>query len=257
MRALRPAYERALDLATRGRGFLRVVNGRERFYVRPSARGWFPETYEPGVSDYLRERVRPGAVALNVGAHVGLYTLCLAEWAGEAGRVVAFEPNPATRAVLEDHVRRNRLAGRVRVEPFAVGGAPGRATFSAAPLSGTSRLGAANPDAPEAHVPLAVEVTTLDAYCAARALRPDWIVMDIEGLEVAALEGGRRVVGEGAAGPALVVELHPHLWAASDTSRAAFERLLDRTRRRVVPLTGQRDPLAEPGVVALESLPGT
>lgn len=252
VRALRPAYERVLDLVTLGRGFVRVVNGRERLFVSPSARGWFPPSYEPGVCDYLRSRVRPGDVCLNVGAHVGLYALCLAEWSKPGGRVVAFEPNPPTRRVLADHVRRNGIRDRVTVEPLAVGGAVGRATFQAAPLAGTSRIGTANPEAHAPHERLDVEVTTLDVYCDARGIRPDWIVMDIEGFEVQALQGARATLAAGAGRTGLVVELHPHLWELSGTSRAGMEAVLADLRRVVRPLSGQRDPLAEPGVVALE-----
>lgn len=252
VRVLRPAYERVLDLLTLGRGFVRVVNGRERLFVSPSARAWFPSTYEPGVFDYLRSRVHPGDVCFNVGAHVGLYALCLAEWSKPGGRVVAFEPNPPTRRVLSDHVRRNRLQDRVTVEPLAVGGAVGRTTFVAAPLAGTSRIGTPNPEAQSPHERLDVEVTTLDVYCAGRGIRPGWIVMDIEGFEVEALQGARATLAAGADRIGIVVEMHPHLWELSGTSRAGMEAVLTELRLVARPLSGQRDPLAEPGVAALE-----
>jgi len=252
VRLLRPAYERALDVATLGRGYLRVVNGRERCYVRPSARGLFPEVYEPEACDYLRSRVRPGSVCLNVGAHVGIYALCLAEWSKPDGMVAAFEPNPATRAVLADHVRRNGLGGRVVVEALAVGGRIGTADLAAAPLSGTARLGVPNPESDLVHERVPVEVCTLDAYCGARALEPDWIVMDIEGCEVEALAGARGVLASGRGRLGLVVELHPHLWCLAGTGRGELERLLGEAGLEARALTGQRDPLQEPGVVALE-----
>jgi FkbM family methyltransferase len=220
--------------------------------VSPSARGWFPPSYEPGVCDYLRSRVRPGDVCFNVGAHVGVYALCLAEWSRSGGRVVAFEPNPPTRRVLADHVRRNGLRDRVTVESLAVGGAVGRATFVAVPLAGTSRIGTANPEAHLSHERFDVEVTTLDVYCEGRRLRPDWIVMDIEGFEVEALRGARATLAAGAGRIGVVVEMHPHLWELSGTSRAGMEAVLTELRLVARPLSGQRDPLAESGVVALE-----
>jgi FkbM family methyltransferase len=256
IRALRPAYERLLDLVTSGRGFLRVVNGRERFYIHPKARGLFPEVYEPAVCAYLRERVGRGALALNVGAHVGVYTLCLAEWSGPQGRVIAFEPNPASRGVLQDHVRRNGLGERVVVEPLAIGRAVGRMTFHAAGLEGTSRLGQPSPEREVRHRRVEVDVTTIDAYCGGRRLAPDWIVMDVEGYEVAALEGARETIAARGRALGLVVEMHPHLWELSGASRLQAERLVRDLGLRVRGLTGQDDPLGSPGVVALEPIGG-
>jgi hypothetical protein len=46
--------------------------------------------------------------------------------------------------------------------------------------------------------------------------------------------------------------MHPHLWGLSGTSRAGMEAVLADLHRVVRSLSGQRDPLAEPGVVALE-----
>ena len=109
IRFLRPMYERGLDLMTGGRGYVRPLNDRERFYISPRHRSHFPESYDAPVMDYLRDRVRPGQVALNVGANVRVYSLCLAEWLGPGGRIFAFEPNPAIRAILADTARRNGL----------------------------------------------------------------------------------------------------------------------------------------------------
>jgi hypothetical protein len=59
-----------------------------------------------------------------------------------------------------------------------------------------------------------------------------------------------------ARGPALgiVVEMHPSLWAASDTSRDKVAAQIAALGRRAVPLTGQVDPLGEYGHVVLEPI---
>src|SRR3954466_12382197 len=97
IRALRPLYEGALDLATGGRGFQRTVNGTESFYIDPRHPGIFPETWEPPVYEFLHNSVKPGSICFGIGAHVGSYALSLARWTGPAGKVFAFEPNPDTR----------------------------------------------------------------------------------------------------------------------------------------------------------------
>ena len=67
-------------------------------YARQIRRGSF-STDEP---EYARlgEWVRPGDWALDVGANVGHYAKRLSELVGPKGRVVAFEPTPATFAML-------------------------------------------------------------------------------------------------------------------------------------------------------------
>src|SRR5260370_39088802 len=74
---LRPAYDSLLNFCYGRRGLMRVLNGREPIRVRPAHR-YAAEHYEPAVFDYLRAKVQPGAVVLDVGAHVGLFTVLLA-----------------------------------------------------------------------------------------------------------------------------------------------------------------------------------
>ena len=67
-------------------------------YARQIRRGSFA-TDEPEYAR-LAEWVRPGDWVLDVGANVGHYAKRLSELVGPKGRVVAFEPTPATFAML-------------------------------------------------------------------------------------------------------------------------------------------------------------
>jgi FkbM family methyltransferase len=252
VRALRPLYESALDLATWGRGFQRTVNGCETLSIDPRHRGLFPETYEPETYAYLRNMVKPGSVCLDIGAHVGIYALSLARWSGPNGRVFAFEPSPETRAVLESNVRRNGFGDRITVVPKGVSDAQAEATFFAADLAGFSRLGRPNPERPEPHTSFSVPLTTLDQFCAAQKIQPDWMLIDIEGYEVAAMRGGRRTIEAGRGRMGIVVEMHPFLWASAGTSRQQFAVLLDELGLAPKALSGQRDLWAENGQILIE-----
>lgn len=251
VRWLRPSYERLLDVWSGRRGFLVTLNGRETFFVDPAHRSHYGASYEPEVCSYLRSRVRPGATVLNVGGHVGVYAACFAQWSAPAGRVFSFEPNPETRRILEALVARNDLVARVEVVPCAVGGSVGEATFFASGTSGTNRLAAPNPEA-GAHESVTVPVTTIDAFCAERGVSPDWITLDIEGFEVAALEGARRTLEAGRGRLSFVVEMHPFLWASAGTTRERFEALLAELGLAAVSIDGHADPFAQNGVAALE-----
>lgn len=249
IRALRPLYERLLDLTTGGRGFRRRVNNDLQFWVDPRYRGYFPEVYEPPVYAFLRANVKPADVSLNVGAHMGIFAMTLAASSAPGGVVYAFEPNPDTRVALESHIRRNGFEDAIRVISMAVSDRSGASSFFAADSHGFSRLGAPNPDRDETHQEVAVAVTTIDEFCAARSIEPTWIVMDIEGYEIAALRGATQTILAGSV--ELIIEMHPPLWEVSGSSREEMETLLHELDLHPVPLMGQLDPLGEYGVVRL------
>lgn len=154
--------------ASRGK-VLRILNG----------------TYEREQTRLFEQHVRSGATVLDVGAHVGYYTLISAVLAGPSGRVHAFEPNPRNAEFLRRHVRINRL-DNVRVEQAAVSDGAGTARFDFGTGSGTGHLADAG----------ALEVRTLrlDDYCAEHGLAPAVIKIDVEGAEVSVLQGARETL---------------------------------------------------------------
>ena len=75
-------------------------------------------TYEPHVTDRLRQCLEPGGVFVDIGANVGFYTLLAARRVGNTGRVIAFEPNSTSLKVLL--LNTLRAGDTIRVYPFAV-----------------------------------------------------------------------------------------------------------------------------------------
>ena len=249
-KGLRPAYEAILTLLSAGRGIPWEING-EPFRIDPRQRHRMARIYDAPVADFLRARVRPGQLCVDVGANVGVYVLQLARWCAP-GRVVAFEPNPEARSVLGRHLRMNGLADRVEVIPAAAGAAAGKAPFFAAGEDGMGRPGSPNPRLEGRTRELRVPVMRLDDRFPPVGPQPDWIVMDVEGHELEALEGARALVER--RGPALgiVVEMHPSEWGAGGALKA--RALLDSLGLGAVGLTGQADPLAEHGIAHLRSV---
>jgi FkbM family methyltransferase len=253
VRLLRPAYESLLD---RRGGFRRTVNGAETFYIDPRHRGLFPESYEPATYEFLRQSIGKASICLDIGAHVGIYALSLARWVGDEGHVYAFEPSPATRGVLEGNIKRNSFEKRITVVPKGVSDHVTEATFFAADLAGFSRLGKPNPERPENHRSFTVPITTIDQFCAEQNVRPDWMLIDIEGYEVAALRGARATIASRNGGLGIVVEMHPFLWESAGTSVAEFRSLLGELGLRARGLSGQADIWAENGQVVVERMQG-
>lgn len=232
-------------------GMVRVVNGTP-IRVLPRYRVNFPSDYDAPVATFLRERVKPGMTCVNVGANLGIYTIQFAAWSAPQGQVIAFEPNPATAALLRRHIEMNGLGDRVRVVEQAVSSKPGRAEFHLQGVDGMSRLGAPNPLLKGTRT-IQVEVTTLDHFFARERVSPDWILIDVEGFEAAALAGARRVI-ESRPEMGVVVEMHPDAWPVAGSDLESFRSLLASLHRRPTPLTGQSDPMLDYGVASLEQL---
>lgn len=217
--------------------------------VHPSVRYRFLVDYDAPVADYLRGVVRPGMTCVNVGANVGIFAMQMAAWNAPDGEVIAFEPNPDTAALLRKHLEMNGLTSRVRVVQAATAAESGTMDFYASGTDGMSRLGSPNPLLTETTV-VKVDVTTLDAWCEAEGMRPDVVLMDVEGFELYALRGFQKMIR---ANPSmeLVVEIHPSSWADAGCTADEVRELLDGLGLEARPLTGQSDPIDEYGVVRM------
>ena len=248
-RALSPAYTTLQYALSGGRGVAAEING-EVYRIDPRYRWRLHRSYEAGVADFLRARVKPGQCCLDVGANIGIYVMQMSRWTA-AGRVVAFEPNPKSLAVIARHVRMNGLGDTVTLVPAAAGREEGTAQlFGLAAGSGLSRLGGANPAIQGAVDGTAVRVTTIDSWCRTAGVRPDWILIDVEGYEFEVLFGARDTIRD--CRPGVVVELHPHLYPKGAATEGEARQLFAELRVRPVPVD---DPARDPwtlGAVILE-----
>lgn len=235
-RWLRDAYRGAIGLARGGRGIPASLPEGEQVRLLPAYRfvTWNDAEYRA-----FRAAVRPGAVALDVGANVGAYAVLLGQWVRPAGRVYAFEPAPDTFHGLEGHIRLNGLGDVVTPVRAAAAGFTGRATLSVDGISGENRLaeGGGEP----------VEAVTLDDFCAREGITPSFIKIDVEGAELDVLRGARETIRRAGPGLALFMEMHPAIWPKLGYGRAELEAELATHGLRAEPLRPVADPWALEG----------
>ena len=118
----------AVEVVTGGRGIARRIGCEViRFPARFSR--YYEQDYEPETFRFLRERCWEGDVVLDIGAHIGLFTVVAARLVGPTGRVYSFESTPNTRKTLERTVQLNDIADWVHVHGEAVSRVSGTATF--------------------------------------------------------------------------------------------------------------------------------
>jgi len=158
---------------------------------------FYGQSYEPGLSRALRQRLAPGDVLLDIGANIGYFSVLAGLTVAPAGRVIAFEPHPAAREVLQQAVAANRLGEIVEIVPAAVADRDGRVSLF---LSQDSVLSTTDPSRSPMRdaftFPDSIEVPriTVDGWLAGRpelAPRIRVIKIDVEGTEADVLRGMR------------------------------------------------------------------
>jgi len=98
------------------------------------------EGYEPEVTALISRLLKPGMTMVDVGAHLGYYTLLAKFKVGENGNVFAFEPDPYYFSLLLKNLERNRIIKGVYAYQMAVADKIGDATFFADNSGGRGNL---------------------------------------------------------------------------------------------------------------------
>jgi FkbM family methyltransferase len=183
--------------------------------------------WEPGELRFIRSYVRPGMVALDVGANIGVHTLTIAECVGPRGAVHSFEPTGVFEA-LRYNVRQNGFERRVRLNHCAVGAEEGSLRLLACKPGYELFTSEGTPLVPEVSTGRYVEypMTALDAYAREQGLSHiDFLKVDVEGAEDLVLRGAKDLIARGAVG-CILFELNEVCMHHNGRSAAAFLALL-------------------------------
>lgn len=156
--------------------------------------------YEAETSNFIGSLLQPGDTFIDIGAHVGYFSMLASALVGPTGTVYAFEPDATNYAHLLEHIEVNE-ALHVRPMHLAVGAKPAIAEFF---VNQDNDGGHAlwevgrhpfNERSRQAPVTRKVCVTSLDHLFATTDLsRLRAIKMDAEGAEFAILVGARGLL---------------------------------------------------------------
>ena len=126
----------------------------------------------------LGDHVKAEMTVLDVGCGKGYFSLAIARMVGPTGRVIAFEPDPESFALLQKNVAANGYANVV-LEQKALSNEPGSLKLYLAEENlGDHRI---YPVGEREFVE--VEAVTLDDYLAEKGGRVDFIKVDTQGAE--------------------------------------------------------------------------
>jgi FkbM family methyltransferase len=165
----------------------------------PLQHWWERSFWEPTVQHAIRDHVRPGQVAFDVGANAAAFAVMMGRLVGPRGVVCAFEASPRIVGRTQHNIIQSG-ATNVTLYHRAIWHRTGELVTIAAGSHLNDRV---EEGGGEGSVP----TLALDDFVAASGLTPSFIKMDIEGAEFDALRGMPRLLAE--ARPVLVLEQSP------------------------------------------------
>lgn len=202
---LGPRVRRLLNLSRGPRSRLTVVplaaplEGHRMLLDWDTHKGFVFGVYEPHVVRALEAVVGSGSLVVDVGAHIGYFTLLLRKLVGSRGRVVAFEPWPPVAAVLKRNATMNGYQDII-IEQRAVTDETRLITMAPRndhPLSSMSAMATAGA--------VVVDAVSLDDYFSPSD-PVSFVKIDVEGAERLVLQGMQRILTDHR--PMVILELH-------------------------------------------------
>ena len=196
-----------LDIASMGRGLKRTINGHQLRLPTRYFR-YFPEEYEAENFEFLSDSCNPGSVIIDIGAHIGLFSVIASQVTGGKGKVYAFEPAPTTYTLLQKTLSINNSHPVIERYQKAVGREPGKITFFISDGEADNSNSLVNyKDDRQLHG-IDVEVTSVDAFVKEKNIsRLNFIKIDVEGAEYDTLCGAAETLKN--LRPVCIVAIHP------------------------------------------------
>jgi FkbM family methyltransferase len=145
--------------------------------------------YEPELTRKVLENVKPGQTFIDVGAHIGYFSLLASVMVGETGQVHSFEPSREIFEILKENQAENMTVknlalsskyGGVELQDFGL-------RFSA--YNNIKELPSRIPK--ETY---SVGAVKLDDYVSFSGIEPDFIKIDAEGSEFDILQGAALTI---------------------------------------------------------------
>ena len=168
---------------------------------------------ERATMELFERLIKCGDTVIEVGGHIGYISLYFKHLVGSSGKVIVFEPGENNLPYLLKNIE----GKGVEVVQKAVGKEEGTCSFFLDKLSGQNNsmveeffmrkkteTNAFDPESTGSRE-VRVEVVTLDRWIGGRAVKPDFVKIDIEGFEYNALLGMKQMIAQHR--PILMVEV--------------------------------------------------
>ena len=164
--------------------------------------------YETETTQLFRNRIKPGMSILDIGAHVGYYSLLAASLVGPKGRVFSFEPDQDNYGLLVHNIELNGYDNITAVNQAVCDVSSSRTLFISALDNGRHSM--YHQRQPESGS-VTVSATTADDYFETIGWpKIDFIKLDVEGSELDVFRGMPTLL-ERSLELMIIMELNPKL----------------------------------------------
>jgi FkbM family methyltransferase len=202
-----------------------------RLVARPGVMGatgiYYTGLYEYEEMAFVLHALRPGDRFVDVGAHIGVFSVLAAGAVG--ADCLAIEPVPASFAYLQENIALNGLSAKIRVINAGIAAQPGRLPF-------TTGKGAANGVVPTnsgathfksaRHLATAIDVDVLPLDALTADFPPTILKIDVEGYEHEVIAGAAQTLADDRL-LAILIELRGHGARYDFDEDAIHQRLLE------------------------------
>jgi len=174
--------------------------------------------FEKCERDFAARAIKSGMRVLNIGANAGLYAIIASKMVGPDGIVHAFEPSLQNFTLLKKNLELNSCENVV-ANNLALWNSQGRLSLNCDPLhpdfDGHFFVRRLSDTPVDSSAPMEiVSCTTLDDYwrdaCGGDIKPVDFIIIDVEGAELAVFEGARQTF-EASSDLAMIMECINHI----------------------------------------------
>jgi len=180
----------------------------------------------------LRRLLFPGAVVIDAGANIGVYSSFLARCVGPTGAVHSFEPAPEN---FERLRAATRCLANVRANAAAVGERSGKSQLYVSENLNVDHRAYA--PVAESRSAIDIDMVALDDYFQPDAT-VDLVKLDLQGYELHALRGAGRVLSENSE-VKLLLEFWPHGLESAGVNWRELLELLHHYGMRVLQLRNE------------------
>jgi FkbM family methyltransferase len=194
------------------------ILGRYKFYVDTRDQGFGSNVlldgfWEMWLTMAIARAVKPGMVAIDIGANFGYFSLLMADLVGPAGLLAAVEPNPHVAPRLRASLELNGFGARSRVIEAAAAASDEGSAYLYATLSEPKNASIVPPGS--AADPAIATITAVSQWTPAAIAsefgRLDFVKIDAEGAEEAIIAGLRPLLARHK--PQLVLEFNAARYA--------------------------------------------
>ncbi|WP_321369273.1 FkbM family methyltransferase [uncultured Draconibacterium sp.] len=149
-----------------------------KFYKRVKA-------YEPALTKSLHDllKTQDNPTFVDIGAHLGYFSILTASWIKDGNPVYSFEPNPDFFKTLSENIAMNNLQDKIRPYQLALSNKKGKAKMGGfdARVMNEDEAGDIN-------------TITFDQFCENEGIEPEIIKIDVHGAEGKILDGMPKVL---------------------------------------------------------------